>query len=61
MLRADAVNGTISVVGLTVTEATRTSRSVHGRLGRGNGLIDLGTTNGTITVRGHLEAAQIRT
>ena len=52
MLEADVLNGTINVVGLVLASSTTTSRSVHGRIGAGNGLIDLGTTNGTITVRG---------
>lgn len=52
MLEADVVNGVISVLGLDVTDATSSNRSLHGRLGTGEGLIDLGRTNGTITVRG---------
>lgn len=52
MLEADVVNGTISVVGLTLEEATTSARSVRGRLGDGDGRIDLQVTNGTITVRG---------
>jgi len=51
MLEADVVNGTISVVGLTVIDPIASARSLHGKLGGGDGLIDLGTTNGTITVR----------
>lgn len=52
MLGADVVNGTVTVTGLTLTNATSTVRSVHGRLGTGRGLIDLSVTNGVITVRG---------
>ena len=51
MLEADAVNGIVTVTGLTISDATTTSRSVHGRLGGGDGLIQLDVTNGTITVR----------
>ena len=52
MLAADVTNGAINVVGLSVTDATSSSRSLHGQLGGGEGLIDLRTTNGTITIRG---------
>jgi hypothetical protein len=52
MLEADVVNGTISVSALTLQDAVSSPGSVHGRLGAGDGLIDLDTTNGTITVRG---------
>jgi len=52
MLDADVVNGTVTVSGLTVADATVTTRSVHGRLGAGDGSIELDATNGTITVRG---------
>jgi DUF4097 and DUF4098 domain-containing protein YvlB len=52
VLDADVVNGTVTVSGLTVTNATVTTRSVHGRLGAGDGSIELDATNGTITVRG---------
>lgn len=51
MLEADVTNGTITVVGLTVLDAVTSTRSVHGRLGGGDGLIDLDVTNGTIVVR----------
>ncbi|MDH3424105.1 MAG: DUF4097 domain-containing protein [Gemmatimonadota bacterium] len=52
MVEADVVNGSISVVGLTLLDATTSPRSVRGRLGAGDGLIDLNSTNGTITLRG---------
>ena len=52
MLDADVVNGSIGLIGLTLLDATTSTRSVHGRLGAGDGLIDLDATNGTITVRG---------
>jgi hypothetical protein len=50
VLDADVVNGTVVVTGLTITDATTTTRSVHGRLGGGDGLIELDVTNGTIRV-----------
>ncbi|KPJ82911.1 MAG: hypothetical protein AMS19_06215 [Gemmatimonas sp. SG8_23] len=52
MLEADVVNGTITVTGLTLLDASTSARSVRGRLGDGDGLIDLGTTNGSISVQG---------
>ena len=52
MLEADVVNGTIDVLALTLRDAVTSPRSVHGRLGAGEGLIDLDASNGTITVRG---------
>ncbi len=52
MLQADVVNGTISVTGLTLADAVTTPRSVHGRLGAGDGLKELDATNGTIVVMG---------
>ena len=52
ILEADVVNGSISVSGLTILDATTSTRSVHGRLGAGDGLVDLGVVNGTITLRG---------
>jgi hypothetical protein len=51
-LDASVVNGTISVVGLTIADGTTSTRSVRGRLGAGDGQIDLAVTNGTITLRG---------
>jgi DUF4097 and DUF4098 domain-containing protein YvlB len=51
-LEADVVNGSVSVTGLTLLNATASTRSVHGRLGAGDGSIDLDVVNGTITVRG---------
>jgi hypothetical protein len=49
---ADVTNGTISLSGLTLHDATTTARSVRGRLGAGDGLIDLRTTNGSISALG---------
>jgi hypothetical protein len=49
---ADVTNGTISLSGLTLHDATTSPRSVRGRLGAGDGLIDLVTTNGSISVLG---------
>ena len=51
-LDARVVNGSVSVRGLTLTGGSSTTRSVSGRLGSGDGQIDLSATNGTITVRG---------
>ncbi len=50
MLEADVTNGSINVVGLTLVDAVSSSRSLHGRLGHGEGVIDLQTTNGTIWI-----------
>jgi len=52
MFGAVVVNGTVTVTGLTLANATSSPRSVRGRLGAGHGLIDLTVTNGVITVRG---------
>ena len=52
MIEADVANGSVSVVGLTLLDSTTSTRSVQGRLGAGEGLIDLATVNGTITVQG---------
>jgi len=52
ILEADVTNGGINLIGLSVVDATTTNRSLHGKLGGGNGLIDLQTVNGTITIRG---------
>jgi hypothetical protein len=52
MLEADVANGTIRLVGLMILDASTSMTSVRGRLGAGDGLIDLGAVNGNITVRG---------
>jgi len=53
MLEADVTNGGINLIGLSIVDATTTNRSLHGKLGGGDGLIDLQTVNGTITIRGN--------
>jgi len=45
-------NGTISVTGLQLQQVVSTPRSLQGILGSGNGLIDLSSGNGQITVQG---------
>jgi len=52
MLDAQVVTGTVTVTGLTLTNTTSSTRAVRGRLGAGDGQIDLRVTNGLITVRG---------
>ena len=51
-LSAELTNGSITVLGLSVRNATTSSRSVRGRLGEGDGKIALRTVNGNIRVAG---------
>ena len=52
MFSAGVVNGSITVTGLTLTDRVTTPTSVTGKLGDGNGTIDLSAVNGTVTARG---------
>lgn len=49
---AELTNGSITVIGLSVQNATTSSRSVRGRLGNGDGKITLRTVNGNIRLEG---------
>jgi len=51
-LRATRANGTVTTVGLTLTGVSDDGHVYTGRLGSGQGEINLGTVNGNITVRG---------
>ena len=46
-------NGVISVHNLTLQNRVSTGKSLHGRLGEGQGVISLKTTNGNIDVSGY--------
>ena len=50
---ASVVNGLISVSALDMTDQVSSLRSMTGRLGDGEGTIDLSIVNGDITVTGH--------
>jgi hypothetical protein len=52
ILSASVVNGGISITNLEVHNTVTTPTSVQGRLGDGNGTIELGTVNGAIEVIG---------
>ena len=50
---ASVVNGGISITNLEIQNMVTTPKSVQGRLGEGNGSIELGTVNGAIAVTGY--------
>jgi hypothetical protein len=50
---ASVVNGGISITNLEIQNMVTTPKSVQGRLGNGNGTIELGTVNGAIGVTGY--------
>ncbi len=52
-LSASVVNGGISITNLEIQNMVTTPKSVQGRLGDGNGNIELGTVNGAIGVTGY--------
>jgi hypothetical protein len=52
-LSASVVNGGISITNLEMENMVTTPTSVQGRLGDGNGTIELGTVNGAIGVTGY--------
>ena len=52
-LSASVVNGGISITNLEIQNTVTTPTSVQGRLGDGNGKIELGTVNGAIGVTGY--------
>lgn len=49
---ASLVNGSISVQNLTLSNKVATNNSVQGKLGNGEGVVDLRTTSGNINVSG---------
>jgi hypothetical protein len=51
-LFAQVVNGTISLVDLSLEDQTVTARTLRGTIGGGDGSIELATVNGSISIRG---------
>lgn len=52
MFSASFINGSVATPGLPLEDVVTTSHSLTGRLGEGEGTVDLSIVNGTITARG---------
>jgi hypothetical protein len=52
-INATVINGKLSISGLTITGLIEETKHLEGRLGQGEGTIQLSVTNGSINLRGH--------